>query len=358
VEEEFETQVAEYIRLFPYQDTFNYALRYTKGDPAKLNAWVLGAEPTLVKAGDDTVVRMNNDTFYKMAFVYLEDGPVVLSAAVPDRTRFVSFQLMDDRNVNYHNVMFPNGEFILYHGESPTDLSGAAIEVPSALSVVVVRVEVKDMQDAFDVAAAEDVFRSITIEGPTPSAFPEVELLSGFSAAVVEEGNRRLDDAFATIAFSETVVGPNQEPGRDVPYLNHSAGTKGGWGGPDTAHSAYEAINFDGNGEPMRGANGIYTVTTEEPPVDAFWSVTVYDTDRGGFLHPNKDDRYHINNTTAVKNEDGTVTFVFKQSCDGDDRNCLEVPAGRFDIATRYYLPHEEIRSGEWRFPPIILQSQ
>ena len=97
-------------------------------------------------------------------------------------------------------------------------------------------------------------------------------------------------------------------------------------------------------------------VTTEEPPVDGFWSITVYDTDRGGFLHPNGDDRYHINNTVAERNSDGTVTFTFKQDCDTTDLNCLEVPAGRFDLVSRYYLPKDEIISGEWTWPKISLQ--
>jgi len=58
----FERDVAEYLQRFPYQDTYNYVMRYTGGDPAKLNVWVLGAEPALTKAGEDKVVRMNNDT--------------------------------------------------------------------------------------------------------------------------------------------------------------------------------------------------------------------------------------------------------------------------------------------------------
>ncbi len=162
-EELTESQVEEYIRLFPYKDTFNYAMRYTGGDPVNLNTWVLGAEPRLVKAGEDRVVRMNNDTFYKMAFVYLQDEPVVLSAEVPDQSRFVSFQLMDDRNVNYRNVIFPNGEFTLYGGKMPDEVRGEAIAVPSELSVVIVRVEVKDLNDEDDLAAAEATFRTITI---------------------------------------------------------------------------------------------------------------------------------------------------------------------------------------------------
>jgi hypothetical protein len=92
-------------------------------------------------------------------------------------------------------------------------------------------------------------------------------------------------------------------------------------------------------------------VTTEEPPVDAFWSITVYDTERGSFLHPNDDDKYHVNDTSAIRNADGTVTFTFKQACEAEDLNCLEVPPGRFDLVTRYYLPHQEIISGAWTFP-------
>ncbi len=107
----------------------------------------------------------------------------------------------------------------------------------------------------------------------------------------------------------------------------------------------------------MNGANGPYTITTEEPTVAAFWSLTVYDTERGGFLHPNEDDRYHINNTTAAKNADGTVTFTFKQQCDEEDLNCLAVPAGPFDVTARYYLPSEEIISGSWTLPrPKLLR--
>jgi hypothetical protein len=349
--DDFEGQVEDYIQKFPYQDTHDYALRYTQGDPAAFNVWTLGAEPSLVKAGEDKIVRMNNDTFYKIAFLVHENGPVVLGSSAPADDRFFSFQLMDDRNANYHNVMRPKGQYTLYHGEMPQDVQGEAIEVPSNLSVVIVRVEVKDKNDPADVAAAEKVFRGITVEGPSLDSVPELDLLSGFDEKVEEEALSRIDAAFASVSFSETIVGPGQEPGTDVPYLNHAAGTKGGWGGPDPAHSAYEVLFTDAAGEVMDGSKGTYTLTTDEPQVDAFWSITAYDTERGGFFHPNDDDRYHINNTSAAKNADGTVTFTFKQKCADGDLNCLEVPAGPFDLAGRYYLPGSDIISGEWTLP-------
>jgi hypothetical protein len=350
-----EEQVEEYIRLFPYQDTYNYAKRYTGSDPSKLNTWVLGGEPNLVKAGEDKVVRMNNDTFYKMAFVDLVEGPVYIAATVLDASRFVSFQLMDDRNVNYHNIVFPNGEFTLYYGEAPDDVRGEGIEVPSKLSVVIVRVEVKNPGDADDVNAAEEIFRTITIEGLKPGSFPQGDVLDQFPDAVAKEAHYRMDEAFQKTPFRLTVVGPGRTPGDNTSYLSHSAGTKGGWGGPGTKHSSYETISMGRDQKPLVGANGTYSVTTEAPPVNAFWSLTVYDSERGGFLHPNKYDRYHINGTLAVENDDATYTFLFKQDCAEEDMNCLEVPAGRFDIAARYYLPTEAIRSGDWLLPPLEL---
>ena len=352
---DIDKQVEEYIQKFPYQDTYNYAVRYTNSDPANLNVWVLGQEPVLVKAGEDKVVRMNNDTYYKMAFVDLTGGPVVLGSSAPAEDRFSSFQLMDDRNVNYQNEIHPAGEYTLYFGAPPEKVVGKAIEVPSLLSVVIVRVEVKNKDDADDTAAAQSVFNGITISGEQPAEFPKVDVLGVYSGSVQADAEQKLDETFANVAFRLTAVGPDQELGKDVSYLNHSAGTKGGWGAPGTAHSSYETLFFDGNGDTLDGGKGDYSVTTEPPPVDAFWSLTVYDTARGGFLHPNKDDRYHINNTTAVANDDGTVTFNFKSSCAGADINCLEVPVGEFDIVARYYLPHESIRSGEWTLPAINL---
>ncbi len=351
----FENQVAEYIQKFPYQDTYKYAVLFTGGDPAKLNTRLAG-EPALVRAGEDTVVRQNNDTYYTGATLFLENGPVLLESSAPAEDRFNSFQLIDDRNANYRNIIYPKGEYTLYFGEKPEQIQGEAIKVPSRLSAIIIRVEVKDQNDPEDVAAAKAVFNGIKINGMQPAEFPQLDLLSGFPADVAAEANRRMDEAFATVPFTQTIVGPGQEPGRNVPYLYHSAGTKGGWGGPHPSHSAYETIFFDKNGDEMIGSKGTYTVTTEEPPVDAFWSITVYDTDRGGFLHPNDDDRYHINNTLAIRNDDGTVSFTFNQACEASDLNCLEVPEGRFDLITRYYLPHEEIITGAWTFPKIGLK--
>ncbi|MDH4003079.1 MAG: DUF1214 domain-containing protein [Xanthomonadales bacterium] len=352
--DDFEKQVENYIQEFPYQETFEYAMRLTGGDAGKLNQWGQ-ASRELLKAGEDTIVRVNNDTLYKTAFIYLGDGPVVLRSDSPSNERFSSFQLQDDRNANYRNIIGPSGSYTLYHGMKPETITGEAVEVPSLLSAVVTRIEVKDSTDAADMAGAQAVFDGITIEGPTIREMPAVDLLSGFDEQVAQEANKRMDETARSVPFSKMIVGPGQEPGRDVPYLYHSAGTKVGWGGPATSHSAYDSMFTDASGATLEGSKGEYVLVTEAPPVKAFWSITAYDSTTGR-LHPNDDDRYHINNTTAVRNKDGSYTFRFKVKCEDGDVNCLEVPAGPFDVAARYYLPQPQIMKGEWTMPKPALR--
>jgi hypothetical protein len=349
--ESLEDQVAEYIRRFPYQTTYDFTQRFTGGNPSNFNRWL--GQAALVRAGDDILPRTNNDTFYRAAALILTDGPVVLESSTATDDRFNSFQLIDERNANYRNIVFPAGKYTVFFGARPAAIEGEAIEAPSAFGVVIARVEVRDKNDAADVAAAKAVYDGMKMDGAPPVEIPRVDLLSSYPAAVVAEANRRMDETFLAVPFGATVVGPGMEPGHDVPYLYHSAGTKGGWGGPDPKHSAFENLFVDAGGNETTGDLGPYRVTTTPPPVDAFWSVTVYDTGRGGYLHPNDRNIYHINDTTAVRNVDGSVTFMFTRDCESADVNCLDVPAGRFDVTVRYYLPRAEILSGQWRFPRL-----
>ncbi|HEY7671622.1 MAG TPA: DUF1254 domain-containing protein, partial [Gammaproteobacteria bacterium] len=129
-QDSFEDQVADYLRMFPYQLTYDYTVRFTGGDPRNLNRWIGGGEPALVRAGEDVVPHTNHDTYYKAAALFLEDGPVVIESSAPATDRFNSFQLVDDRNANYRNIVFPRGKYTLYFGARPQRFEGEAIEVP------------------------------------------------------------------------------------------------------------------------------------------------------------------------------------------------------------------------------------
>ena len=130
---------------------------------------------------------MNNDTFYKLAFISLENGPVRLQSEKSDDNRFSSFQIMDDRNVNFRNVIRPKGTYTLFHGNQPANIEGEAIEAPSKLVALIVRVEVKDRSNADDMRNAEAVFNGITISGPKITAITKLDLLGGFDEKVIRK---------------------------------------------------------------------------------------------------------------------------------------------------------------------------
>jgi hypothetical protein len=81
-------------------------------------------------------------------------------------------------------------------------------------------------------------------------------------------------------------------------------GAAGGWGGLPVQDVAYA------NGVPEKNDGKTpHTLKVKEVPVDAFWSVTVYN-DKGMFI-VNEHDAYSFNSVTAKKNEDGSVTIHF-----------------------------------------------
>jgi hypothetical protein len=82
-------------------------------------------------------------------------------------------------------------------------------------------------------------------------------------------------------------------------------------------------------------------------PVNAFWSVTVYDAE--GHLKKNEYDAYSLNSITAKKSADGSTAIQFG-SCDGKIANCLPTLAG-WNYMVRLYRPRDEILSGKWKFP-------
>ncbi|WP_458190830.1 DUF1214 domain-containing protein [Haladaptatus sp. NG-WS-4] len=89
-----------------------------------------------------------------------------------------------------------------------------------------------------------------------------------------------------------------------------------------------------------------HTLTVENVPVDAFWSVTVYNND--WYLEKNKYDAYSINNVTAERADDGSVTIHF--GGDPDQPNFLYTPEG-WNYMVRLYQPRKPVINGSYQFP-------
>ena len=108
----------------------------------------------------------------------------------------------------------------------------------------------------------------------------------------------------------------------------------------------------------LDGSTGEYELRFADgatPPVNGFWSVTVYDKD--GFLSVNRINRYALgsnSNLRADENGDIVISFATKKPDDVPAENWLPVPAGPFEVTLRMYWPREDILEGGWSVPDIV----
>jgi hypothetical protein len=108
---------------------------------------------------------------------------------------------------------------------------------------------------------------------------------------------------------------------------------------------------------PLNGRNSyqIYFAPGQEPPTDAFWSVTVYDRDGG--LVANSINRHSVSSSRPdelVRRPDGSILIILSRDDPGAATvNWLPVPSGSFSAYMRLYLPHEPALDGRWQPPPI-----
>lgn len=122
------------------------------------------------------------------------------------------------------------------------------------------------------------------------------------------------------------------------------------------ADAMYPSARHDLDGEPLDGANRyvIHFEKAKTPPVQAFWSVTMYN-DKQGFVD-NPLDRYAIGDRDELKpNADGTIDLYIQNESPGADKesNWLPAPKGSFNLIMRMYWPKDEALKGEYAIPPL-----
>lgn len=132
--------------------------------------------------------------------------------------------------------------------------------------------------------------------------------------------------------------------------------------GNDAVEALYPIAYTDGTGAKLDGNKSSYTITFpagELPPVNAFWSVTMYDG-KTQLLVANPISRYLINSPMMPdlrKNPDGSLTIYVQKDSPGRDKesNWLPAPDGRFYMVMRLYWPKKEALDGKWSPPPVTL---
>jgi hypothetical protein len=139
-------------------------------------------------------------------------------------------------------------------------------------------------------------------------------------------------------------------------YLKRAIVAMVGLGANSPEDAIYPLNVADSDGKPVDGSHKYVLHFTKEdpPPVDAFWSITMYDKD--GFQSANPINRYAIGDRDQLKyNNDGSLDIYIQQDRPdaSKESNWLPAPTGPLGITMRPYAPHAEAIDGRWNPPPI-----
>ncbi|WP_200887959.1 DUF1214 domain-containing protein [Pseudomonas simiae] len=107
----------------------------------------------------------------------------------------------------------------------------------------------------------------------------------------------------------------------------------------------------DSNNQPLAGANQFEVKLASAPPVNAFWSLTMYDAN-DKMLVDNEINRYKVGSDTQGLKvaADGSITIPIsrKKPQRESAMNLLPAPEGGFYVLLRMYQPSEDVLSGKW----------
>ncbi|MEA5448393.1 DUF1254 domain-containing protein [Leptolyngbya sp. CCNP1308] len=140
-------------------------------------------------------------------------------------------------------------------------------------------------------------------------------------------------------------------------YLKRAIVAMVGLGANQPEDAIYPLCLADADGNPLDGANRyrLHFAKEELPPVDAFWSVTMYDAE--GFQVANSLNRFAIGDRDDLHyNPDGSLDLYIQAESPGADQesNWLPSPSqGSLGITMRLYAPKAEVLDGRWA-PPAI----
>ncbi|UEM14487.1 DUF1254 domain-containing protein [Bradyrhizobium barranii subsp. barranii] len=120
--------------------------------------------------------------------------------------------------------------------------------------------------------------------------------------------------------------------------------------------AVYPSLSTDSDGRPLDGKSS-YVLHFDKgkfPPVDAFWSVTAYDTD--GYFIPNALNRMALGDRDKLATSaDGSLDLYIQADTPGGDKemNWLPVAKKPFTLLMRLYSPKSEFLAGSWTPPPV-----
>ena len=263
-----------------------------------------------------TTIRGNRDTLYSMGVFDLTKPVTVVMPDSPNR-----FQSLLVISQDHYNPVLKNGG-----GEV-----ALSIDTVGTRYVMVLIRTFCNPNSPDDMKKAHALQDAIQVKQASPG---NLELPDWDEASLVET-RKQLNLLAVKVKSYPEAFGRAGE----VDPIQHLMGSAFGWGGNPQRGAMYFNVTPEKN-----DGKTAYTLTMpKDVPVEAFWSVTVYNKD--GFFTPNNLNAYSFNGITAKKNANGTVTIHFG----GDPKatNYLPVTDG-WNYIVRCYLPGWKIIEGNW----------
>ena len=265
------------------------------------------------------VIRMNRDTIYSFGVFDLTTPVTIVK---PDgKGRFQSMQVLNQDHYTL-GVDYGEGEYTFTREK-----------IGTRYLCILFRTFI-DANDPADLKAANDLQDQIAVRQKSPGSFvvPEWD----------ETSLKKVRDAINVLAATRSSARGMFGNKNEVDPISHLLGTAYGWGGNPDKDAVYVNVVPEKND----GKTPYVLTVSEKVPVDGFVSITVYNAK--GFMEKNDQNAYSVNNVTAKRNSDGSVTVHF--GGDPSKSNYLSITPG-WNYIVRMYRPQQKIIDGFWTFP-------
>jgi len=268
---------------------------------------------------NQTTIRGNRDTLYSFGVYDLTSPVTVIKPESPKR--FQSLLVIDQDEYNP----------VLKNGAGKVTLTIDNVGTRYMMLVFSTFCNPSSPEDMKKAHALQD---AIKVEQASPGKL----VLPDWDETSLVATRKTLNALVSKLDGLPNAFGPRGE----VVPTQHLLGAAFGWGGNPQRGAMYFNVTPEKN-----DSKTAYTLTMpKDVPVQAFWSVTVYNKD--GFFTPNDLDAYSVNTITAERNDDGTATIHF--GGDASATNYLPITEG-WNYIVRCYLPGWQIIEGNWTPP-------
>jgi hypothetical protein len=265
-------------------------------------------------------VRGNRDTLYSFGIFDLTSP---LTVSLPDP---------GDR---YQSVMIVNQDHSIAAAYGPKEVKLTQTIVGTRYVLLAIRTFMDPGIEA-DVKAAHELQDKVVTSQADKGKFE----VPDWNKEEVEKMRATINVLAATVTDSSKFFGLKDE----LDPIYHKLGAALGWGGMPAKAATYVIVFPEKN-----DGKTAYTLTLKDVPVDAFWSVTLYDAE--GWMPKNELNAYSFNSVTSKKNEDGSATIHF--GGDSKQPNYFPLVQG-WNYLLRLYRPRGEVLEGKWKFPEPV----